>query len=1004
MKNTLLLLCLAFLPMIMTAQQRSITGTVHIDSVGSPGVNISLKGTTIGTATDVNGHFRLEIPSDSIFIVFSFVGHKTITLPVANRSIFNIYMIPDFTELDEVIVTGYKSETKANIIGAIGSVGAKDFEEIPVASMDQALQGQISGVQVTQSSGTPGGGITVKIRGNTSIAASNRPLFIVDGVPVEDGGLSLRSFGGQNDNALSLINPNDIESIQVLKDASAKAMYGSRAANGVVIVTTKRGKSGKFEVNFDLQRGLIDVVKKVELLDATQLVELQREAVDNAGYKPDVFGLIPGVTDGVNTDWLDEILRTALLQSYQLSMKGGSERTRFYFSNNFRDEEGVQWNNRFIRFTSTLNLDHQASSRFSLGTNLTISRSRNDRVKGDNFLDGVYSGAIKSLPYYSPFDENGYLLAPGSDGYPGFPNFNPLAQAVLPRFESHVTKVIAGFFGKYEILRNLQLNSKFSVDMNSMLEDQYEPSSTAIGGYLPSVGGKGYGVYSTGIINSLIQSNILTYQTEFKGHKLELLGGTEVLYRKIRNSSVQGRMFSSDDFTYISSAGIVDQGSSYMGENGLISFIGEAKYNIKERYLFSISMRADGSSRFGTGNKFGYFPAGSAAWRISSEPFMESFGFIDDLKLRVTTGFTGNENIGNYRYLGTFGARTYNGASGTGPASLRNEDLQWENTRESNAGLDLSMYSGKIQLTLDLYNNVTNQQLLTKLIPYTTGFGGYLGNIGKVRNNGVELKLATVNIDKPDYSWKSEINLSHNSNLVVQMADTLPIFTGYQAAGVTATSVVKTGYPIGTFWGLRFLGVDPATGDAIYDDINGDGRITDDDGTVIGNSQPDFIGGITNVLRYKNFDFNIFFQFSYGSDILNLSNGTLLNAGEDIDNNQSVLALKRWQNPGDITSVPRYEWNNTYNNRHSSRLIEDGSYFRLKSLTLGYNIPELYSRKARLNRARIYVTGVNLLTFSNYSGADPEVSTLDGSVTAAGIDFFTLPQVKTFVIGLKATL
>ncbi len=391
-----------------------------VDPNGLPGVSVVMKGTTQGTVTDAEGRFSLEV-SPGATLIFSFVGYKTQELVYSGQSSMMITMEENAQELGEIVVTGYTSTERKDITGAVATIKSTSFQDISLNGVDQALQGQAPGVQVTQSSGTPGGGISVHIRGATSISATNNPLYIVDGIQVQTGGMSGRDFGGQDDNALSLINPNDIESVTILKDASAKALYGSRASNGVVIIKTKRGKNSKTKIAFDVQRGIIDPVKKLKLLDATQLLELQREAITNNGKKPESFGLIPGVTDGVNTNWQDKVLRTGILQQYQLSATGGDENTTFYISGSYRDEEGVQLNNKFQRLGLTMNLDQRLSEKLTLGTNLVISRGFNKRVKGDNFLDGVYSGAVKSLPYYTPYDENGALVGPGSPLYAAFP-------------------------------------------------------------------------------------------------------------------------------------------------------------------------------------------------------------------------------------------------------------------------------------------------------------------------------------------------------------------------------------------------------------------------------------------------------------------------------------------------------------------------------------------------------------------------------------------------------
>jgi TonB-linked SusC/RagA family outer membrane protein len=999
-------------PHVHAQQSRIVTGKVTQaeDSEAIPGVSVVVKGTTSGVATDVNGNYSIPDVPERAILVFSYIGRQTQEVPVGNRAAINIQLEPTVTELTQVVVTGYTSTQRRDITGSVATISSDKFKDIPVVGMDQALQGQVAGVQVTQSSGTPGGGITVRIRGATSVNASNRPLFIVDGIQVEDGALALRGFGGQNDNAFSAINPNDIESIEVLKDASAKALYGARAANGVVIVTTKRGKAGtRTQIEGDVQRGFIEMVRKPAMLNATELLELQREAITNAGGDPDQQGLIPGVTDAVNTNWIDATTRRALYQQYQLSARGGNDRTRFYTSVNYRDEEGVQLNNRFVRFSGSLNLDHKASDKLSFGSNLMVSRLRNDRVKGDNFLDGVYSGAIKSLPFFTPYNEQGKIIGPNSPGYAGFPNFNPVGQALLPRFQTFATKIIGGLSAEYKFTPQLRFRSKASVDFNGVTEDQFEPSSTAIGGFLPSVGQKGYGVYSNGSYITLVNTNILTYSHvigENEKHSFDFLLGNELLTRTERTSSVSGRLFPRDDFTYISGSGaLVDEGESFFIQNGLVSFFAEAKYKYRDKYLFGFTTRYDGSSRFGRGKRFGVFPSASAAWRISAEPFMEKFTFLDDLRLKASYGFTGNERIGDFQFLTRFSGAQYNGSSGLAPSALGNDNLQWERTREINLGIEASLWSGRLTGSLDVYSNLTNRLLNTFPLPTTTGFGGFQGNIGSVSNRGIEFAVNSVNIDRV-FKWRTSINLSRNFNRVESLSDSLPLFVGYSATGVSSTNIIKVGEPLGTFWGLSFLGVDPATGDAIYEDFDGNGIINENDGQVIGNAQAKLLGGITNTLSWKNFDLSAFFQFSYGNKILNFSNTSLLNAGQDIQTNQTRAALRRWRKAGDITDVPRYTFNpdraeeDNSNNLHSSRFLEDGSFLRLKNISLGYNLPKEWLLRFRVQSVRLVASATNLLTFTRYSGPDPEVSTLDGSTSAQGIDFFTFPQVRTTMLGL----
>ena len=1003
-KSLLALLLITFCSFQVFSQDSEIVITGKVTGENGdpiPGVNIFIQNTTTGTISEFDGNYSISIPENAQLLVFSYIGFLKIEEPINNRNIIDIVMIEDTKQLEEIVVMGYSSQKKADVIGSISSIDPAVIKDMPITGLDQALQGQVSGVSVTQSSGTPGGGIMVRVRGNSSISSSNRPLYIVDGIPVRDGGLSLRSFGGQNDNALSAINPNDIESIEILKDASAKAIYGSRAANGVVIITTKRGKIGTpttFEI--DVQRGFTNPTNTVEVLNASQLLELQREAMTNAGEDPDDAG-IPGVTDGVNTDWQKEVMRQAIVQQYQLSTKGGSEKTQFYLSGAYRDEEGVMLNNSFKRATLTANIDHNATSRLTFGLNLNGARTKNNRVKGDNFLDGVYNAAMTSLPYYQPYDEEGVLYAPGDPGYAGFPNFNPVGQAIEPRFDTYATKILGGLYARYEIIPNLYFTTKFSVDYVTTIEDQFEPTTSAIGGFLESVEQQGYGVYSTSEASTLLNNNVLSYTTSIGDvHEIGGLLGTEFISRTSRSGNTSGILFPSDDFTYLTSAGLIIDGSSYLVNSGLVSFFAEANYKFKSKYLAKVSVRYDGSSRFGEDRKYGLFPAGSVGWRISEEEFMKGFSWLDDFKLRASYGLTGNERIGNFQYLATWGATTaYNGIPAVGPATLGNPNLGWEQTAEFDVGTDIALYAGRIQLIFDYYYNVTTDLLLSEALPFTTGFGSVLGNLGEITNEGMELTISTVNIDNA-IRWTSQFNISTNKNIVQKLATDEPQFAGYSTF-TNSTHIVASGKPLGTFWGLRYLGVDPGTGDAIYHDKNNDGRLTADDGTFIGDAQADYFGGFTNTVSYKGFDLSVFFQYSYGNEMINFGNTTLLNSGADIQNNQSVVALKRWQKEGDITSIPKYEFDNDFNNRFSSRFVEDASYLRLKNVAIGYSLnPELLS-KIKLKNLRIYASGTNIWTLTNYSGADPEVNSIDGNTLAQGLDFYTFPQVRTILVGLN---
>ncbi len=1001
------LLLFSIISFQLFAQENIITITGKVtatDGEPIPGVNIFLKNTSTGTISEFNGNYKLSIPAESQILVFSYIGYLTIEEPINNRNVIEVVMTEDTKQLDEIVVTGYSTQRKADVIGSISSLSPAAVKDMPITGIDQALQGQVSGVSVTQSSGTPGGGIMVRVRGNSSISSSNRPLYIIDGVPVRDGGLSTRSFGGQNDNALATLNPNDIESIEILKDASAKAIYGSRAANGVVLITTKRGKAGSpttFE--FDVQRGVIDPTNTIEVLNASELLQLQREALSNAGENPDNAG-IPGVTDAVDTRWQDEVMRQAIVQQYQISTRGGSEQTQFYLSASYREEEGVMLNNDFKRGTIAANIDHQPNRRLSLGLNLNLARAKNNRVKGDNFLDGVYNAALTSLPFYQPYDESGNLYAPGDAGYAAFPNFNPVGQAIEPRFDTYANKLIGGIYTRYEIIPNLYFTFKVSLDYTSTIEDQYEPTTTAIGGFLQSVGQQGYGIYSTTESYAALSSSVFTYSTSIGDqHEFGGLLGAEFISREARSGSTVGILFPSDNFSYLTSAGLILDGSSFLINSGLMSFFGEVNYKYKSKYLAKVSARYDGSSRFGEDRKFGFFPSFSVGWRISEEDFIKQISWLDDFKIRASYGLTGNERIGDFQYLSTWGATTaYNGIPAVGPATLGNPNLGWEQTAEFDIGADISFLQGKVQFVYDYYFNTTSDLLLNEALPFTTGFGSVLGNLGEVTNEGMEFTLSTVNVDK-EIKWTTQFNISTNSNIVRKLATDEPQFSGYQTF-TNNTHIIAPGKPLGTFWGLVFLGVDPGTGDAIYKDLNNDGQLTAADGTFIGDAQPDYFGGFTNTFNYKGLDFSVFFQYSMGNQMINFGNTTLLNSGEEIDNNQSREALKRWQKEGDLAPIPKYEFGNTFNNRFSSRFVEDASYIRLKNVSLGYTFPKQMISKFKIRNLRVYASGTNIWTWTNYSGADPEVNSLDGSTTAQGLDLYTFPQVRTILFGINLGL
>lgn len=959
-----LLFVLTMLFSLLKAQDIPISGKVisATDKQGIPGVNILVKGTAKGTISDINGNYSLNAPSTGI-LVFSFLGMQKQEIEISNRKQINVELTEEKFNLGEVVVVGYSTDSKKLISGSIGVVRADDIKNVPVRTIDGVLQGKAAGLTINPNSGTPGGQPTIKLRGGSSINASNEPLVVIDGIPTITGSYGQIGMSGQEISALSDLNPNDIESVTVLKDASATAIYGSRASNGVILITTKKGSFQKTNVSLNTNYGWQQLPPE-RLLDLMNAKEYNEYAGTNV--------------QGIDTDWMSEVLQIAPTTNTELSVSSGNDKTRLFLSGSYYKQDGVVKGTAYDRYSGRINVDHKLLKNLSVGGGVSLSYSKNKRVEGDGTLYGPLPNAM-SIPAIYPvytadgkYDESHFYA-------------NPVAIANEAINYAFTNRSNGNVYLEYKFLNGFSFTSKWGADLYQLREHSYDPPTTRQGAKY-----KGLGIEGTSYVSNLISSNVLQYQTSVNElHNIEVLAGYSFEKYARRSTYIDAVDFPNENFQYIASAGTIRAASASALDRGLNSYFGQLKYNYMYKYIFSLTARADGSSKFGENNRYGYFPALSLAWRISEEDFMKNLDVISDLKLRASYGLTGNDGIGDFASLGLFGGGfNYGGNSGIAPTQLPNPDLKWETTIQTGFGFDLGLFTDRLTLNADIYFNKTKDLLLERPIPPSSGFTSISSNIGTLENKGIELVLNTVNIDQA-FKWTSSLNFSANRNKVTGLYDNQPIDDLGRGG-----NRVEVGEPIGIFYGYRCLGVDPTTGNLVYDDISLDGQITSDDRTKIGDPNPDYTYGFTNTFSFKSFELSVFLQGVYGNDIYN---GTMLYLGNlTAEDNQIAKMLDRWKQPGDITDVPRIG-----DQLSSSRFIEDGSFMRIKNITLGYNFDKNLLEKVNVKSAKLFASVQNLYTFTQYSGMDPEVNYYGVSNIIMGTDFFTYPQSRTFLIGLN---
>lgn len=1009
-----ILLFLIISSLQLAGQQRTITGTVtdNFDGSSIPGVSILAVGTETGAVTGIDGEYSLTVDESVTTLRFSFIGMRTENIEIGTSSTINVDMESDNVGLDEVVVIGYGSVKKSDLTGSVSLVNMDDLSEVPASSFDKKMQGRVAGVQVTALSGQPGGATSMKIRGANSIMSGTEPLYVIDGV-LMDGQQNFSYIGSPAENGLSSINPNDIESINILKDASATAIYGARGANGVVIVTTKKGKIGRDKISFKAYVGMQQKASSVDVMNASQFATLYDEAGYNAnptGYTP----LYPNPESlGEGTNWQEEIYRDAPIQNYQLSISGGNEKTQYSVSGDYFLQDGIIVGSDFTRYSFRATLDRKVNSRLKFGTSLSYNNTINNTVPTDTpggFFPGVVNTALTFNPTLPVYDDQGnYTLTdPNADAWLD----NPVAVTRTVDAVSKINRFIGNIFLEYEIIKDLKFKTSIATDIYHQTQDMYTPRTVYSGSF-----NDGQARFATTDLQTILSENTLSYNKQFNGiHKINAVVG--MTFQKENNRSYVNIStgFPNDILGYYGIENSENMPTIYASfvDNAILSYLGRVNYNLNKKYLFTVTGRVDGSSRFGSNYRYSFFPSAAIGWRLIEEDFVKDLGVFSDLKLRVSYGQSGNDMFRDYQYISTITGGTYyfNGgypATGFSPDSPANANLKWEKTTQFDIGIDMGFFESRISLTADYYHKNTTDMLYLAELPYTTGFSSYYKNIGSINNSGIELNLRTANLVNR-FKWNTDFNISFNRNKIIDLGgQTLYVNNDTYKLKIGTWSIIEEGEQLGSFYGLESDGIwqledaaEAATygvepGDFKYIDQNNDGKIDADDRKIIGHALPKFFWGMNNSFSYGNLSLNIFVQGQHGNEILN-SNRFELESGNGLSN-ASTNMLDRWTPENPSNEYPRANREADYLHM-SDRYIEDGSYIRIKTITLAYNLPSKWMDFIKIDDARFYVTAENLFTFTDYTGFDPEVSRYGFDNTRMGYDYGGYPSAKSYIIGV----
>jgi TonB-dependent starch-binding outer membrane protein SusC len=1027
-KSKLLLLGLLCLTQSLLAQTQ-FKGRVVDARDGNPlaGVTVTEKNTNNSTVTSQDGYYSISAPAKSV-LVFSYVGFNATEVQASDN--LNIRMVQGENSLSEVVVVGYGTKIKRDITGSVSRVGAKELANTPVTSFESAIQGRAAGVFVEQQNGKLGQGIKVRIRGSASVSAGNEPFYVVDGIPVVTSNLS---GNAAITSPLADINPNDIESIEILKDAAAAAIYGSRASNGVVLITTKKGRSGKSKVEFGFFTGSQKPTRLMEFMNAQEYVDYFRQAALGAAtqdFKRGLYSTLQAAiaaensfvesrlnrysagnndyqTYKVNTDWQSMAFQEAPISQYDLSLSGGNDKTTFYMGGQFLDQQGIAIRNALKRYTGRVNLENKINNWMTAGINMSFARSLNSRISADNAFQNPLQ-IVALSPITPAIDPRTGLTSGALDLATGLPNtnfpvyFNPMLAFEGSTYNTTINRTLGNVFGKINITSGLSFRTELGMDQLNQNEEGYnERIARRVTG---ATFGSGFNT-SDQVLN-INTNNFFNYSRFSDMHSLDATAGMSYQNYRLQSSSISARDFPSDDFRKLASAATNTAFTSTETQYSFLGYFARANYKYNEKYLLSLSGRYDASSRFGKNNRWGFFPAASVGWILSEEQFLSDMDWMNFLKLKASWGLTGNAEIANFGSRGLFsGDASYGGNPGTRPTQIPNPDLKWETTTSTDIGVEAGVFKNRISIEADYYIRKTKDLLLNVEVPGTSGFSTQLRNVGQLENKGIELTLNTTNIVTKDFRWSSSLNYAANKNKVTDL--------GGQQIG--SLNVAKEGEPLGVFYAREFAGADPANGDAIYykNTLLANGKLdrttTNDynqaQNVIIGNPNPDFIYGFRNEFNYRTFGLEVFLQGVYGNEIYSFGGQYMSASGSNGFDNQTRDQLAAWKKPGDITRIPEARLFYPNGTDPSSRFISDGSYLRVKAVTFSFDLPRTILTKLKMDKAKFYVRGQNLFTITNYELWDPEVNAdYTASNIVQGRDFYSPPQARTIVFGINIGL
>ena len=958
---------------ITFAQQKIVEGTVvDTNGEGIPGVSVVLKGTAQGTITDMMGHYSVSGEmEDGAILVFSFIGMQTQEVTVkAEQTQLNITLKEEVLGLGEVVVVGYGTQEKKDITGSVALVQADELESRPNTQLGSLIQGRAAGVRVASSSGKPSQGLSIRIRGTNSITADSEPLYVIDGIPTTD----TRS-----------INPADVETMTVLKDASSAAIYGAKGANGVVLITTKKGTSEKPALTLDAYWGFSEVWKTLDVLNGEQYRDLMTELGQSTDW--DKYN--------ANTDWQNKVFQRGMSQNYQLSMSGRKDKTSYYVSGGWVQQMGAVRSSEMDRANFKVNLDQDINDWLSVGTRIAYTKYKDVDVNDNSAVNkgGVINGVLNTPSVIGVYNEDGTFTSNPFQNWE-----NPLASTDGSDREYNSERFLGNMYLNIKFLKDFNFKSNFGIDQSNGMYDYFlDPYRTSYG-----IAKQGIATNNTDKSSFWIAENTLSFKKKISKHAVEVLVGSVIQKYKWENSYITTENFASDGITTTNAGSVIASAGNNKSEKSNESYLSRLNYAFADKYLVTANFRADASSAFGPDNRWGYFPSFSLGWRMSQESFLNSIDFLNDLKIRAGWGLVGNDQISNYAYFGLVGSNDYPIGGvllpGTYPSSMDNNTLKWEESEQTNIGLDVSIFNGRLTLTADAYLRKTRDLLLDAPLPTSTGFSSALQNIGNLENKGLEFSLNTVNVDRA-INWSSTFNISFNKNKVTNLV--VESLAMGDVAGRGEAVLLEEGRSLGTLYGYVWGGVDPATGNGYY--VTKDGESTFDpdpeDRTIIGNANPDFFYGVNNSVTYKGFGLTVFLEGTYGNDMLNATR--IESEGMTDPKNQLLSVTKRWRTAGDVTDIPKASWADTDNSRISTRFIEDASYLRVKTISLSYQFPKALIQKAGIASLKVYATGENLFTLTDYSGFDPEVNAYGASNTMQGIDYGTYPQTRNIIFGLN---